>query len=77
MKKMLLAMVGLTALAGAVQAAEPYRPAVRWRGFNLMEMFQWNAELPKPIYRESDFRFMKENGFNFVRLPIDYRFFIL
>lgn len=75
MKKMLLAMVGLTALAGAVQAAEPYRPAVRWRGFNLMEMFQWNAELPKPIYRESDFRFMKENGFNFVRLPIDYRFF--
>ena len=75
MRRLLFLIVGLVTVAGSVQAAEPFRPAERWRGFNLMEMFQWDAELPKPIYRESDFKFMKENGFNFVRLPIDYRFF--
>ena len=70
MRRLLFLIVGLVTVAGSVQAAEPFRPAERWRGFNLMEMFQWDAELPKPIYRESDFKFMKENGFNFVRLIV-------
>ncbi|MBR2713913.1 MAG: cellulase family glycosylhydrolase [Kiritimatiellae bacterium] len=49
-------------------------PLARWRGFNLMEMFTWWPKHEKPAYREDDFRFIRENGFNFVRLPIDYRF---
>ena len=63
-----------SAFASLTGAAEPFRPAERWRGFNLLEMFVWWPKIEKPAYQESDFKFLKENGFNFVRLPIDYRF---
>ena len=42
----------------------------RWRGFNLLEKFI--ADWQKP-YQESDFAEIAELGFNFVRLPLDYR----
>ncbi len=42
----------------------------RWRGFNLLEKF--NAGSNKPFV-EDDFRWMAEWGFDFVRLPMDYR----
>lgn len=46
----------------------------RWRGFNLLEKFQrdWN----NGPFREEDFRLIHELGFNFVRLPMDYRVWI-
>ncbi len=46
----------------------------RWRGFNLLEKFhvQWS----NGPYRESDFKLIHELGFNFVRLPMDYRIWI-
>src|SRR5208283_2366339 len=46
----------------------------RWRGFNLLEKFM----LPggrKP-FLEEDFRLISKLGFNFVRLPMDYRLWI-
>ncbi len=46
-----------------------------WHGFNLLEMFMrgWmNQE-----FVEDDFRFMRDEGFNFARLPMDYRTWIL
>ena len=45
-----------------------------WRGFNLLNKFMlgW-ANGP---FREADFRFLSEHGFNFVRLPMDYRTYI-
>jgi endoglucanase len=42
----------------------------RWRGFNLLEKFM--APSAKP-FDESDFRWIAEWGFDFVRLPMDYR----
>ncbi len=58
--------------ARSAPAAEPLaRRLPRWRGFNLLEKFM----LPsgnKPFV-ESDFEWMKEWGFDFVRLPMDYR----
>ena len=42
----------------------------RWYGFNLLEMFM------KPnvgAFRKSDFEWMAKWGFNFARLPMDYR----
>jgi endoglucanase len=74
--------VALTAAALAPQtaaAAATERPALpepsaaklpRWRGFNLLEMF--NADGSKP-YVETDFEWLAELGFNFVRLPMSYR----
>ena len=42
----------------------------RWRGFNLLEKFDANHQKP---FVEDDFRLMAGWGFNFVRLPMDYR----
>ncbi len=42
----------------------------RWRGFNLLEKFI--ARVENAPFRESDFAWMAEWGFNFVRLPMSY-----
>jgi endoglucanase len=68
-------VVGSGARADGVRAetTEPtFDKLPRWRGFNLLERFtvQWEA---KP-YQEQDFAWMAEWGFDFVRLPLDYRF---
>ena len=47
-----------------------YRRLPRWRGFNLLEKFLLQYDKP---YREWDFDFMARFGFDFVRLPTDYR----
>ncbi len=52
----------------------------RWRGFNLLEMFIWEpgGELVSAggagDFREADFEWIREWGFDFVRIPMDYRF---
>ena len=46
------------------------RKLPRWRGFNLLEKFMVHASAP---FVESDFQWMAEWGFDFVRLPMDYR----
>ena len=58
-----------------------WRPSVRWRGFNLLGMFcQTKMEAgDKRIFGyfpEDHFLWMEEWGFNFARLPLDYRFFV-
>ena len=45
----------------------------RWRGFNLTEKFQVTSNKP---FLEEDFRLISSLGFNFVRLPMDYRIWI-
>jgi len=42
----------------------------RWRGFNLLEKFMVHRNEP---FVESDFEWMTDWGFDFVRLPMDYR----
>ena len=42
----------------------------RWRGFNLLEKF---TDSRNASFRESDFAWMAEWGFDFVRLPLSYR----
>lgn len=77
------AIVSLATFAGAADK----RPAVqnswlpataeklpRWRGFNLLEKFLLGGGR-KPFV-EKDFQLLQKLGFNFVRLPMDYRFWI-
>ena len=45
----------------------------RWRGFNLCEKFTLAGNQP---FKEDDFRNISDLGFNFVRLPMDYRIWI-
>jgi endoglucanase len=42
----------------------------RWRGFNLLEMFM---VAQRARFVETDFQWMAEWGFDFARLPMDYR----
>ncbi len=44
-------------------------PLPRWRGFNLLEKFTAETNAP---FRETDFQWMADWGFNFVRLPMSY-----
>jgi len=46
----------------------------RWRGFNLLNYFQIANHQP---FSEADFRMIHDFGFNFVRLPMDYRIWIV
>ena len=69
------ALLGLaaTAMIAPAKAAEPalsYAKLPRWRGFNLLEKFTLAGDRP---YRERDFDFIAAHGFNYVRLPLDYR----
>lgn len=43
----------------------------RWRGFNLLEKFT-KRRGGNPPFREEDFEWIAELGFNFVRLPMSY-----
>ena len=45
----------------------------RWRGFNLQNMFTFGHEHP---FAEADFQIIHDFGFNFVRIPMDYRIWI-
>ncbi len=68
---------GSPACAAGVQPDSLPKPSPehlpRWRGFNLLEKFQRDRSGP---FLEEDFRLIQELGFNFVRLPMDYRSWI-
>jgi aryl-phospho-beta-D-glucosidase BglC (GH1 family) len=63
--------------AGAAGAADAQKignvDTSQWRGFNLLEKFTLNQSAP---FKEDDFRWIAELGFNFVRLPMDYRCYV-
>lgn len=45
----------------------------RWRGFNLLEKCPNSSAVHNEPYHQADLDFMVEFGFNFIRLPLDYR----
>lgn len=59
-----------------------WRPAKPWKGFNLLGMFLANAgddvaeERIPGFFPEDEFLFLRDWGFNFARLPLDYRCFV-
>jgi endoglucanase len=48
-----------------------------WHGFNLLNKFYKGAGDAESPFLEEDFRWISELGFNFVRLPLDYRQWIV
>ena len=46
----------------------------RWRGFNLLEMFTTHSD---GNFKEDDFRWIADWGFNFVRIPACYTLWIV
>lgn len=66
---LLLSVACLAAPLPSAGAGEPVDVS-RWRGFNLLEKFTLSKD---SRFAEDDFRWIRELGFNFVRLPMDYR----
>lgn len=56
--------------AGELPSPKPEK-LPRWRGFNLLEKFTKQKD-GNPPFREQDFEWIAEFGFNFVRLPMSY-----
>ncbi len=50
-----------------------WRKLPKWCGFNLLNWFVYGTEERHRDWEEEDFRLINELGFNFVRLPMDYR----
>ena len=74
LKLILVSLLLSAGSPGIVAAADSQRIAgvdtSAWRGFNLLEKFTLRGNAP---FKEDDFKWIAELGFNFVRLPIDYR----
>lgn len=70
---------GLRDVAPKPAATSDWRPAERWVGFNLLGMFRAPTIGLEPDPRvdghfvEWEFEALRDWGFNFARLPIDYR----
>jgi aryl-phospho-beta-D-glucosidase BglC (GH1 family) len=47
-----------------------------WKGFNLLNMFYLRGQETDIPFNEREFKMMSDWGFNFVRIPIDYRILI-
>lgn len=59
-------------------SAIPRNSLPRWRGANLLEKFysDTSGKRPSRPFVERDFEWLARWGFDFVRLPMDYRFWV-
>ncbi len=62
------------AISSAAPVHQPEQTVLpRWRGFNLLAFFQaFNRYQSSGELQEDDLRWMRDWGFDFVRLPMDY-----
>ncbi len=89
-RRILFASAASAAAAVAAQTPPPATPPAptwasttanrsipRWRGFNLLDLFQ---AFTKPERRfitpEADFQWIRDWGFNFIRIPMDYWYWV-
>lgn len=73
-----LASLGASTAAAALPAfagtTPPPQTAIpRWRGFNLLDFFQaFTRDDRRPAVNEDECRWIRDWGFNFIRIPMDY-----
>ena len=48
----------------------------RWRGFNLLDFFSPNPANSRPATTEEKLKWMHDWGFDFVRIPIAYPYYL-
>jgi endoglucanase len=64
------------ALAAPLAGAAPRNALPRWRGFNLLYLFQARVQKGSVEIPEDDFVMIRDLGFDFVRIPMDYWFWL-
>jgi endoglucanase len=57
-------------------SAAPLNSIPRWKGFNLLDFFSPDPSRPRPATKEDYFRWMRDWGFDFVRLPMAYPYYV-
>jgi aryl-phospho-beta-D-glucosidase BglC (GH1 family) len=69
--------VGAPAWASVFQPKTPQIAVPRWRGFNLLDLFQaFTPEDRRQRSTEDVYRWIRDWGFNFIRVPLDYWFWV-
>jgi aryl-phospho-beta-D-glucosidase BglC (GH1 family) len=82
-RRQFMTVAGALGAAGMLQAQAPtwgaaeaigHNALPRWRGFNLTDFFQAfdRGEQGAGLVREDDLKWIRDWGFDFIRLPMDY-----
>jgi endoglucanase len=58
--------------ADSISAPAKENPLPRWRGFNLLDFFSPNPNSQRPGTTEDHLKWMRDWGFDFVRIPMAY-----
>ena len=69
-----LGLVGPSSLADSPTKIRNKLP--RWRGFNLLDFFSPDPNNARPSTQEDYFRWMSDWGFDFVRIPMAYPYYL-
>ncbi len=54
----------------------PVNSLPRWKGFNLLDFFSPDPSRQRPPTKEDYFRWMRDWGFDFVRIPMAYPYYV-
>jgi endoglucanase len=69
--------VGLTGTTGFAASERSSRNVIPyWKGFNLLDFFGPDPLRQRPATTEDHFRWMRDWGFDFVRIPMAYPYYI-
>lgn len=67
---------GLALLGSAASGAPKKNPLPRWKGFNLLDFFSPNPANARIETTEEHFKWMRDWGFDFVRIPMAYPYYL-
>ncbi|HYG19536.1 MAG TPA: glycosyl hydrolase family 5, partial [Ohtaekwangia sp.] len=71
-----MAAAGLTLTGSSVFAAPKKNKLPKWKGFNLLDFFSPDPEQSRPATKEEYFKWMQDWGFDFVRIPMAYPYYL-
>lgn len=73
----LAAGVGIAGTSAfAPHSGRPQNSIPQWKGFNLLDFFVPDPERSRPATQEDYFRWMADWGFDFVRIPMAYPYYV-
>jgi aryl-phospho-beta-D-glucosidase BglC (GH1 family) len=75
-KNTALLTTALSMPASIAIAGEKDNPLPRWKGFNLLDFFSPFPAQSRKATSEDNFRWMRDWGFDFVRIPIAYPYYL-
>ena len=80
-RRSFIANTGMAAAAMGLPTTEiigwhPQNKLPAWKGFNLLDFFSPDPSNSRGVTSEDHFRWMQDWGFNFVRIPMAYPYYL-